>query len=597
MRMRQDFFSGEHPRLADHLIQMHEAQIAQNCDLSDGSLRAMKRYEKVANITESGTLKSLYFWKTDTDVHRVVSTYDLDFVRSSISGEANSRVYVSGLANARVLSKHLVSKNFNFTTASYKLGVPAPVDDVAASGYETGSIYRAYFYTYVVGLGPIDGEEGKPSPVTEISYGSGDVSLTGFSEPPVDRSIAKIRIYRTNSGSSGLGEFYYMGEFDTNSIVDWAAYTFVDNIPDSDLNEVCPSVSWDMPPDNIKGFVSLVNGSIAGFVGNTVYLSEPYLPHAWPYAYSIDARIVGLGVIGTSVVVMSDEGIYLLSGQPEAMSTLKFAGRFSCESKRGIVTYEKGVLFPSPEGPVLVDENGPFLSEYEFFEKGQWKADYYPKTITAVFFQGHYINFNVVGSFAIDTRDKNLRRIMDPVPIDAACVSLVDNELYFIAEDDDGSNALYKWEGSPVDYLRYTYRSKAFKLPYYTNFTIARVLYDTEFHSDLADLIVQNAANAVANAAAIAAGLEQETLGDQEIDKHELNYDELAKVYNLSATTAITFNLYAEGTLVFTKTVTSVTEFRLPEKALYKHCFYEIIGYVPILEVAMATSPEELDGD
>ena len=57
MRIRQNFFSGERPRVATHLSKEYEAQVAENCDLSRGDLRPFRANARIQNLTESGTLR------------------------------------------------------------------------------------------------------------------------------------------------------------------------------------------------------------------------------------------------------------------------------------------------------------------------------------------------------------------------------------------------------------------------------------------------------------------------------------------------------------------------------------------------------------
>ncbi|MEN6465541.1 MAG: hypothetical protein ABFD62_10210, partial [Syntrophaceae bacterium] len=116
--------------------------------------------------------------------------------------------------------------------------------------------------------------------VTEVGN---SVTLSGFIEPPTGRSIGKIRIYRVAGGSSGSGDYLYVGEFDTAG-VDFSTYTFTDDVEDADLGEAFAGENWVTPPEGLTGLISPDGGSLAGFYGNRVYVTEPYLPHAWPYS-------------------------------------------------------------------------------------------------------------------------------------------------------------------------------------------------------------------------------------------------------------------------------------------------------------------------
>ena len=579
MRIRQNFFSGERPRVAKHLGKDYEAQVAENCDLSRGDLRPFRANTRTLNLAETGTLKSLYRWKKAGDDEWIVSANELDFARSPIAGEANDRVYVTGMTEPRVLTKSILSTPFDFTTDYYKLGVPAPAAALSSlTGYTgSGSGYRAYIYTYVVKLGSTDAEEGQNSPIISISdYTSGDVTLSGFTAPPATRSIGKIRIYRTAASTSGVGEFLFVGEFDTAG-VNFATYTFVDDVADSALGEAFACEDFAPPPATLAGIIAPDGGSLAGFVGNRVYVSEPFLPHAWPYSYPVDATVVGLGNIGNTIVVLTDETPYLLSGQADAMSTTKLVGRYPCLSKAGIVSCETGVLYPTEEGIALVTLDGVKLFSYDYFTQKQYYNDYSPTAIRAVFYNGYYFAFHNNGCFMINTRDMSLCRITTYPNAAAPHVSLVDTHLYYISQDYEGDNAIYEFEGETDTYQTYRWRSKDFLLGTTLNFSTARVIRDvSEYGATNADLVDDDVTGGVVNEEALNEGV--------------LNGDGSLMTY-----VGVTFRFYGDGQLLLEKTILDDEAFRLPSANVYRRCYYEISGDIPVVDVAIAPSMEELD--
>lgn len=583
MRIRQNFFSGERPRVATHLSKEYEAQVAENCDLSRGDLRPFRANARIQNLTESGTLKTLYQWKKSGTDEWIVNASELDFARSPIAGEAHDRVYVTGMTEPRVLTTSILSATFDFTTDYYKLGVPAPAAALTIdAGYTPGATYRAYIYTYVVKLGTTDAEEGQNSAIASITdYGSGDVTLSGFTEPPASRSIGKIRIYRTAASTSGVAEFLFVGEFDTAG-VDFSTYTFTDNVADSALGEAFTCEDWAPPPATLAGLIAPDGGSLAGFVGNRVYISEPFLPHAWPYSYPVDSTIVGLGYIGNTIVVLTDEFIYLMSGTADAMSTTKLNGRYPCSSKAGIVSCELGVLFPSEEGIVLVTLDGPKLFSYDYFTGKQYQANYSPSAIRAVYHGGYYFGFHNNGAFLINTRDMSLCRMTTYPTAAAPHVSLADNQLYFISQDYEGDNAIYEFEGETESYQQYRWRSKEYLLGVPTSLSAARVIRDVRRRSEY--------------------GAENTETFDEEDDRvggvvnadplneATLNDDGAALVY-----LGVTFKFYGDGVLLLEKTISDNEAFRLPAANAYRRCYFEVSGDIPVVDVAIAPSMEELD--
>lgn len=576
MRIRHNFFSGERPRVATHLSKEYEAQIAENCDLARGDLRPFRANARILNLTTAGTIKTLYQWKKSGDDEWIYTTDELDFARSPIAGEAHDRVYFTGATEPRVLTTSILSATFDFTTDFYKLGVPAPAAAVTIdAGYTPGSEYRAYIYTYVVKLDTTDAEEGQNAAIASISnYGSGDVTLSGFTEPPANRSIGKIRIYRTASSTSGVAEFLFVGEFDTAG-VDFSTHTFTDDVADSALGEAFTCEDWAPPPSTLAGLIAPDGGSLAGFVGNRVYISEPYLPHAWPYSYPVDGTIVGLGYIGNTIVVLTDESIYLLTGEASAKSTTKLAGRYPCLSKAGIVSCELGVFFPSEEGIVQVTLDGPKLFSYDYFTGKQYHANYSPTAVRAAFFNGYYFGFHNNGCFMINTRDMSLCRITTYPNAAAPHVSLVDNHLYYVSQDYEGDNAIYEFEGEDDTYQQYRWRSKEYLLGVPASLSAARVIRDVSEYgaaNDESDDLVGS------------------TVNEDPLNEAALNDDGTQQVY-----LGITFKFYGDGELLLTKTITSDEAFRLPAGNAYRRCYFEVSGDVPVVDVALAPSMEELD--
>uniref|UniRef100_A0A6M3K3F1 Putative structural protein n=1 Tax=viral metagenome TaxID=1070528 RepID=A0A6M3K3F1_9ZZZZ len=502
MRIKQSIFKGERPLTAKTLLPEQEAITATNCKLERGYLAPWKAPKKTYAIPDQGTFNSLYRYEEPGGKHWIWSAKKLDFVGSPIVDDPHWRDYMTGDGPPRVYCRELVSDPFNFDTDFYLLGVPAPeFAPVIDSGYTGGLLYRAYAYSYVVVLNNIDAEEGPPSDVVSITdYGSGDVTLSGFTAPPASRQIGKIRIYRTNLSTSGIVAFQYVGEFETAG-VDFSAYTFTDNVSDANLQPDFPyPTSYTPPPENMKGLTSLFNGSFAGFYGNTVYISEPYLPHAWPHSYPVEDNIIALGWFGTTLVVLTDESPYLMYGPPESMEVAKLPTKMPCISEWSISS-ENGVIFSSNEGLGMVDQNGATIITANIITETQWKDSYYPKTMKLVYFESKIFGFHVAGSFVFDV-NSGIFASMD-ILASALFVERGTGNFYYITDDADKEayNAIYQFEGDPNDYLQYTWKSKRFMLPYYCVFTAARVITALDEYTEIAALIASNAANLAENEA------------------------------------------------------------------------------------------------
>lgn len=232
------------------------------------------------------------------------------------------------------------------------IGVPDPINpSTSTDPYEGLGVQeaRAYVYTWVSTFG----EEGPPSPPTLYRGWSEDEWAIRLTPPTAEdlqgRSLEKVRIYRTVTGSAGTTTYFFVAELEI-----WET-NFVDDIA-SDVvaaNDILQSTLWTGPPAGLEGMVSMPNGMIAGWEGNSVWFCQPYRPHAWPAAYTVGVEfpIVGLGVIGQTLVVCTTGSPYTISGtDPATMAMSRIAASEPCLSRGSILSTPKGVVYASSNG-------------------------------------------------------------------------------------------------------------------------------------------------------------------------------------------------------------------------------------------------------
>lgn len=317
-------------------------------------------------------------WLEFEDIHT-------DVVCSPISDDRYRRIYWTSpsMDRPRYSSRDRISMDL----PDYVLGVPAPADalNVVPPDFDTTSppAVRSYLFTYVTDFG----EEGPPSPpVTRTGKQTGGWQITF---PPIpatdttDRAIVKRRVYRTVTGSSGVADFFMVGEYtlDVGTATDFMDDTVVT------ARAVLASQMWTPPPP-LLGMVSLMNGMIAGWTeSNEVWFCEPYRPHAWPakYAVTFPYPIVGLGVSGANLFVLTSAVPFVMTGpNPGAMKrdALQFAA--PCLSRRSITSSQDGVHYASTEG--LIATAGPLMapSTFQFARREDWLREVNPYDFRAV---------------------------------------------------------------------------------------------------------------------------------------------------------------------------------------------------------------------
>ena len=333
-------------------------------------------------------------------------------------------------------------------------------------------VNTAYVYTYVT----VWGEESAPSPTTDnfdIDYIFGDtVLLDGFLLPAdTDLNIDAIRIYRINSGTTSssyqlIEEIVADNSAQTIDAIAVGSYTYTDSTLEEDLGESIPSTYWDTPPATLSGLITVFNGVLGGFVGNTLYLSNLYYPYAWPSANEIHfpADIVGIGFSMNLIAVLTEGNPYMLLGSdPSTLSKQPLPYPQPCKSKRSIVSTDRGVIYASNLGLFLLTASGGQLLTKEHFTRQQWQAlDL--TNISATYYNGKYFAVYQGTStgfiFNVDTGE------WTDIDIPEVQLSYVMNDglqVYIAGQSEmDYSFNAYLWDGG-TGFLPIKWKSKKFK--------------------------------------------------------------------------------------------------------------------------------------
>lgn len=344
----------------------------------------------------SGGVKRLYLYEKQHWFQ--FADADTDVVKGPLPEDDTKRVYITDSQYPKKTRNDLaLSANGVMPAATYRLGVPAPTSaptvSVIGIGNPDNEFVTAYVYTYVTQWG----EEGPPSDPSEVkTFLDGQFMRVTFSPPPSGAYLWKsVRLYRLNTGSAG-SEFQFVAE------VMLPATDYLDTKGNDELAEAIPSITWEPPPDEnyptgpLRGLTALPNGSLAGFTGPTLCISEPYLPHAWPQdnRYSIDRDIVAIGRVPYGLVLLTDAAPYLASGtDPSAISLSPLPESQACLSKRSVVDMGGYVMYASPEGLVAVDGSTVKVLTANMFREDQWRDTFNPASIHGYYWEGRYVGF------------------------------------------------------------------------------------------------------------------------------------------------------------------------------------------------------------
>lgn len=540
-------FGGKAPKIYSRLLPEDMAQVATNTRLDSGRLEPWKgnasaSITPVASFNISAATKTLFRYSSSIWIG---SNEDINIIRSPIAEDVHERLYVTGIGGSSGFPRMTTAAIVGNSTY-YKLGIPKPGNFSAVTVTGTSSVAdtetpqsRSYVFTYV----SFYGEEGEPnlalaSQVVDVHSDQG-VTVTFPSNPTGAHNLLKKRVYRTDAG----GVYRFVADVSINSA------SHADTLAEINLGEEIPTITFAAPPDEVTadhpdgpllGLVSMPNGILAGFSGQTVAFSEAFQPHAFPTAYRLTMKsdVVALAPLNTGLLVLTKEKPAIIQGlDPESMTMNEVDSTLSCVSKRSVVDMGEYVLYASPDGLVRASDNGLQLLTEGVLSRDQWQA-LVPSTIVAFQYEGHYVGFYNDGSeskgFIIDPRGGRSSYIKLDFHATAGFNDLENDELYLVV-----GGAVYKFaQGSDLSYV---WRTKKFYVPRPFNPGVAKVDCDS---------------------------------------------------YSPSPT----FKLYADGVLKHTQTVTNDGLFRLPSGYKANEFEVELSGSVPVNEVCVYESAGELGG-
>jgi len=432
-------FAGEIPVLKGSDLPEYAASQAQNIYTAEGRLEPMRALSAPLATLGLSAIKSIYrfgavwfAWQQDVNV-----------CKSPMVADPWERVYWSGQGEPRFTHAAIATSGSNYPSNSLLLGVPAPATaPVATLGAASGTNTdyeddetRFYVATYVNQFG----EEGAPSPVSNRVVVVEPAQVVQLLLPSLMDNrfgVTKCRIYRTASGSNETG-FYLLAELPL------AQTSYTDSKASDELGPPLATQNYDMPPADLKGLTRLSNGMLAGFVKNTVYLSEAYLPYAWPRRYRLttEHNIVAMAATTNALIVATEGYPEIIAGvSPDAMAGERIETSAACVSAKSMVDMGEFVIYASPNG--LVGISGPEvinLTEKVIAPK-QWKKDYNPGTIIATCVEGKYL------AFYQDAGGNKKGFIFDPVNSTLNPLSVHYPALY----RDPAQDAVYVLSGSNV---------------------------------------------------------------------------------------------------------------------------------------------------
>lgn len=584
-------FGGIAPKKHKRFLGENGAQVAENCKLVSGALESWREPKYISQLAKAGDIKTIYKFGSIW-LHW---TQDVDVVRGAVSGV--ERLYFTGTDAPRVTDATLADQGGNdeYPEATYLLGIPAPTTAPTATlvGTHTSPQDTGYVYTFVSAWG----EEGPPSPPSNTvaaDFATGTVDLTTMDAAPVgDYNITKWRIYRINVGGAGA-EYQFVDEV----VINASSPQYNDSTLAANLAEVLPSTLWYPPQTSLKGLTRMAGGLMAGFVGNTVYFCEPYLPHAWnpDYSYTVDDDIVALASYGNTLVVLTEAFPVLMTGtDPSRMSSQTLTIAQPCINKRGVVSLENGVAFYTHNGVYFIGRDGHRLLTEQEIDYDAW-SDNNPASGNMEQYNGRlmcFFDFTGAG-YVFGPKDESRRLRTINLTANASFYNKDDGGLYFVTQE-NGFNNLYQFDAGGNN-MNYVWRSGLIPYGRKIKFTAGKIYakFNAALSPDaIALLEAERAAVAAANQLMIDNDQVRGALNDYAVNEEAINSDNLAVVPSLPNAISFIFRVYTDGALSHEAQIENGKPFRLPNM---KGLDYEIeiSGSYPVHQTKIATSVREL---
>ena len=387
--------------------------------------------------------------------------------------------------------------------------------------------------------------------IASCSISSFDITGGIVTEIVDQYTIKYAQTAATVAYTSATGTLYYDVSEDPPTTTarywgDGGIYTFTDDFNYRSLTETLKSANYDPPPSGLQGLTIIQNSILAGFVGNTLYLCEPGLFHAWPASYSrtFDSNIVGLAQIGGTLLVMTEDYPYVMSGSsPQVMSQSRLSARYPCVNSRSIAETSFGVVYATHDGLVLYSPaTSAQLLTRLVHSSDTWNESLDPSTLVGVSYKDTYIASHTSASIVFEPGIGNTGPtfVDNDFAFDAAWYDPITNNLYMTAGT---TGDIYQWDDLAQPYNTMTWKSKTFITKDFTNVGAARVVADYT-------------------------GVPGSSYWE-DIDTNWEATDEL-----WDAADPITFRFYVNKDLIFTTTQANSNIFRLP--AGYKSDTFEV---------------------
>jgi hypothetical protein len=271
---------------------------------------------------------------------------------------------------------------------------------------------------------------------------------------------------------------------------------------------------------------------------------------------------------------------------PEAASGADLPLAVPCINKAGVVDAGGYALCPSNDGLWAISPSDAQCVTRQIYRKDEWTA-VNPTTFKAVWFDQGYYAVRTEGSgkrvLILDQAEPDVgaREIADTP--DAIYANPYDGLLYFAK-----GNKIYQFDADDTNRYLSFWQSADFQMGPPVYFTAAQV------HADYSQIVPPDTTILTANNALIAAGFPNVlgAFGDP-LATVPWGATNLDRVPDTNAN-RVQFSLLRDGVVMYSKTLSSATPFRIPVFKRSERYAVQISSSIPVYEVTVAQSMGEL---
>lgn len=371
--------------------------------------------------------------------------------------------------------------------------------------------------------------------------------------------------------TTASGTLYYdISETASDTARYWgdSSYSFTDDFNYLSLSTVLTTTEYVAPPADLQGLTVVQNTFLAGFVGNTLYFSEPNAFYAWPEAYkrSFESTIVGLASVGSQLLVLTESYPYILDGSdPAVMAQAKLPAQYPCLNRKSIVVASFGVVYATHDGlAIWSSTSGAQLLTRVVHSSDTWNESLDPSTLVGVSYKDTYFASHSAGAIVFESGSKpdSPSFVDSDFKFSSAWYDSLTNILYVTSGT---TGDVYHWDDLEQPHLQMQWKSKVLVTPEFINLGAARVVAD---YATVDTPYVWDSAT--------------------------VDWDAATQTWDIDD--PITFNLYVNKELIFTRDCYDSNTFRLP--AGYKSDTFEIevLSVIRIRAIHIGDTPTSLRG-